>query len=345
MSNPLVTVIIPVYNTEKFLRQCINSVLTQSYKNIEILLVDDGSTDSCRLICDSYNEKYPSISVIHKKNAGLGMARNTGLEFANGEYVFLLDSDDYIEKNVIEFQMNQLKKYDVDTCYVGYTAVNENGDYLYNHSYKDEVFVGKDVCKKLLPRLLGSTDGDYNDRIEMSAANQLYSMVPIRKHHLRFVSERDYISEDLVFNIDYLSVSNGVCTSSNIGCYYRQNQSSLSHKYNPNRFEQFKIFYTYITEKLKNYDFSVRDRNRLDKTFLIQVRSSICSELLKDGVKFFFNRNPRVKEICLDPLVQEIAWKYPINNMKKIQRIYVYLLRKKMFNLLSILLFFWILCK
>ena len=90
----LITVIVPVYNVEKYLTQCVDSILNQTYKKIEIILVDDGSKDRSSQLCDDFSTKYLQIKTIHKKNAGLGMARNSGLEVASGEYIVFVDSDD-----------------------------------------------------------------------------------------------------------------------------------------------------------------------------------------------------------------------------------------------------------
>lgn len=104
--NNLISVIIPIYNVEPFIQRCLESVLHQSYKNLEIILVDDGSPDNCPAICDKYATLDPRVKVIHKKNGGLSSARNTGLDNANGDYIFFLDSDDWIENNTIEFLIN-----------------------------------------------------------------------------------------------------------------------------------------------------------------------------------------------------------------------------------------------
>ena len=102
LDKPLVSVIIPIYKVEKYLRASIDSALNQTYENIEIILVDDGSPDACPQICDDYAEKYDNIKVIHKKNGGLSDARNHGIEASSGEYLYFLDSDDTIDSRAVE---------------------------------------------------------------------------------------------------------------------------------------------------------------------------------------------------------------------------------------------------
>lgn len=109
MNNPLITVIIPCYKVEQYLPKCINSVLTQTYTNLEIILVDDGSPDNCGNICDNYAQKDSRIKVIHKTNGGLSDARNKGIDIAHGEYITFIDSDDYVSNNYIEVLYNLLK--------------------------------------------------------------------------------------------------------------------------------------------------------------------------------------------------------------------------------------------
>lgn len=113
MCNVLISVIIPVYNTEQYLPRCVDSILAQTYSNIEILLIDDGSPDKSGDICDKYASKDNRIAVIHKDNEGVNEARITGIERCHGEYVAFLDSDDYVSKNYIEHLYSNLKKYNV----------------------------------------------------------------------------------------------------------------------------------------------------------------------------------------------------------------------------------------
>lgn len=121
-SEPLVSVIIPVYNTEKYLKKCVDSVRNQTYQNLEIWLVDDGSTDSSGKICDEYARMDSRIHVIHKENAGQGIARNVALDQCTGEYISFVDSDDWVAGNCIEKLVQRAQRYNADMCICGYYA-------------------------------------------------------------------------------------------------------------------------------------------------------------------------------------------------------------------------------
>ena len=112
--NPLISVVVPIYNVEKYLKKCLDSILSQSYTNLEIILVDDGSPDNCGKICDEYRNKDSRIIVIHKKNGGLSSARNAGIDICKGEYLSFIDSDDFISPTYIEDLYSAINKYKVD---------------------------------------------------------------------------------------------------------------------------------------------------------------------------------------------------------------------------------------
>ena len=122
----LVSVIVPVYKVEKYLNRCVNSILNQTYKDLEVILVDDGSPDSCPEICDGYAQKDKRVKVIHKENGGQGSARNSGLDVARGEYILFVDSDDYIAKNLIEITLQKAERFDADMVIFDYASVDEN---------------------------------------------------------------------------------------------------------------------------------------------------------------------------------------------------------------------------
>lgn len=128
-----ISVVIPVYNVEKYLSECLDSVVNQTYKNLQIILVDDGSTDFSGKICDVYAEKDNRITVVHQKNAGAGAAKNTGLELIDGDYFSIIDSDDYIELDMYEKMVNSLEKYNADIvqCLFRNVFVNDSFDRKY----------------------------------------------------------------------------------------------------------------------------------------------------------------------------------------------------------------------
>ena len=121
----LISVIVPVYNVEKYISRCIESIMKQTYKNIEIILIDDGSTDNSGKICDEYSLKDDRINVIHKKNGGLSDARNTGLDIAKGKYISLIDSDDFVSKFFIETLYNTCKNENCEIAICEYERVYE----------------------------------------------------------------------------------------------------------------------------------------------------------------------------------------------------------------------------
>lgn len=121
----LISIIIPVYKVEKYLEKCIQSVINQTYENLQIILVDDGSPDNCGKICDEYAKKDHRIEVIHKSNGGLSDARNKGLEMAKGEYIGFVDSDDYIEADMYEVLYNLLKQYNADVSICNFYTVSQ----------------------------------------------------------------------------------------------------------------------------------------------------------------------------------------------------------------------------
>ncbi len=126
-ADKLVSIIIPIYRVEKYLNRCIRSVVNQTHKNLEIILVDDGSPDACPQMCDEWAEKDGRIKVIHKKNGGLSQARNAGLDVMGGDFVSFLDSDDYLDENYVEILLDRIFEYDADIAACSMKNIYEKG--------------------------------------------------------------------------------------------------------------------------------------------------------------------------------------------------------------------------
>src|SRR5690554_2285343 len=125
--NELISIIVPVYNVEQYIEKCMVSILSQTYRNIEIILIDDGSTDNSGNLCDTYSAIDPRVKVIHKKNGGISSARNSGLEVAMGEYIGFVDPDDWIETNMYESMYSNIKRNNSEICICNY--IIDGSDY------------------------------------------------------------------------------------------------------------------------------------------------------------------------------------------------------------------------
>ena len=241
MVEGLVSVVIPIYNVEKYLDRCMESIVNQTYKKIEILMVDDGSPDSCPQKCEDWAKKDNRVRVIHKANKGLGMARNTGIEHARGEYICFFDSDDYVALDTIENAIRLAKKDCSDIVLFGMRLVGANGKIQdIRCPYTEKSFYeGADILNFVLPNIIeGSSKSGRNYNLNMSACTCLFSMKLITDNHWRFVSEREFISEDyysllqLYNHIQRVSVLKQACY------YYCYNNTSLTHVFRFDRFER-----------------------------------------------------------------------------------------------------------
>lgn len=160
----LISIIIPVYKVEKYLEKCIQSVINQTYENLQIILVDDGSPDNCGKICDEYAKKDHRIEVIHKSNGGLSDARNKGLEIAKGEYIGFVDSDDYIESDMYEVLYNLLKQYNSDVSICNFYTVSQGKIAIKNVDNGIKEYNRIEILKEIL----------LDNNIQSYAWNKLY---------------------------------------------------------------------------------------------------------------------------------------------------------------------------
>lgn len=331
--NDLISVVIPVYNVAKFLRKCLNSVLKQSYRNLEIILVDDGSTDGSSLICDEYQLKDPRFKVIHKKNEGLGLSRNAGLQQVHGKYVIFLDSDDYLGPNNIERLYSEVKTNNVDMVIGGYTKITNNFKVLYQKKERRKLYDGENEVKKVMTRMLGNLPKG-KDAIKPSVWNNIYSMDIIKKEGLCFHSERELISEDIVWNMAYLTKVKKVSAIDSVDYFYRVNDQSLTRKFNPKGFELSTFFYSFMLDEISKLNLSQEAVLRMTKQYFIYVYVFI-SQLRYKGFKESYKV---LKSYCENSTLQNAIKNYPINQLPLKQKMFLELLKKRYIYLLLILI-------
>lgn len=320
---PLVSLIVPVYNVEKYLKECVQSLINQTYKNIEILLIDDGSTDRSGKICDEYS-KVSRIRTYHKKNSGLGLTRNFGIQHAKGDYISFVDSDDFAEPEMIEKLVKAVSKSKAEVIIGSFTRVKQDGKVIFVKHYKSKIYIGEEIPNKLCPRILGGLPNKSDD-IKASVWNNLYSLKFIKKYGLLFVSERKYISEDIDWTLKCLSYAKKVEICSFSDYCYRTNDESLSQKYNAKRFELSTFFYNYVSERIKELSLGPEAELRFKKQFLINVATCITQEKA-NNIRIAFSN---IKNICSNPEVEKVLKSYPIYKLRTKPKIFSYLVKYK----------------
>lgn len=217
---PLISVIIPIYNTENYLPKCLDSVLSQTLKDIEVLLINDGSTDGSQKICEEYACKDQRIQVLHTPNQGVSHARNLGLEMAKGEYISFIDSDDWIEKDMIAtlYRLIQTNHTDLSTC--GYTIEDEKGKVIYSINKKNTCILDKWEA-------ISSLFKDKHYRYKGNLWDKLYKKEIIDRDKLRF-NEQIYYNEDRLFIFQYLRLCQSITyTCSSFYHYIIRNSSVM----------------------------------------------------------------------------------------------------------------------
>ena len=227
------TIIVPIYNCKKYLHRCLDSILKQNYKNFELILIDDGSSDGCEEVCDNYMKCDKRIIVHHIKNSGVSNARNIGISFATGDYITFIDSDDYIEKNMLMEINKKIETYKPDILKYGY--YNEVGfiKRKYHFSTKINTIIYKnDYTIKIIPNIYSSNDFS-------NVWNAVFKKDIVKNHKfdnkLKFAEDRKFMTECVL-------KSNSIYILDQFLYHYIQNPNSvMNQNYSFKNFCQMKI--------------------------------------------------------------------------------------------------------
>lgn len=256
MNEPLVSVIVPVYNTEAYLKECVDSIVNQTYQNLEIILVDDGATDGCPEICDEYALEDQRVRVIHKTNGGLSTAREAGILNSNGKYLMIVDSDDWIDLDTIG-ECVRVAEGDNSEC-VLFSYVKEYGNrsianYLFSYSF---CYGEEETEEKIHRRIIGFRKEELQHPERIDNLSTLWGKLYKKEIALkgRIVSEREVgTSEDIIFNIYALEQCKSVSYIHQ--CFYHYRRSNLqaaTMKYKPQLYEKWKRLYEIFNEYINN---------------------------------------------------------------------------------------------
>lgn len=319
---PRVSVVISAYKVAPFLEQCVSSVLAQSMKDFELILVDDGSPDETAPLCDRLAARDPRIRVIHKQNQGLGMARNTGLEAARGEWMFFLDGDDSIDPQLLEVTLK-------------IADANPTADVV---RFKSAKFAEQIPAPLQLDTdCLQATvlDGDNRMQPFLSIISPAYKPLPgvstlasawggiyrrsiFTDRNIRFPSERELISEDYAFNLDYLSQCRAIAYTDYPLYHYRHNPASLSRAVRPERIDRTVPLCEHMERRAT--ELGMPDPAAFGMGMMIgplrtQLRHIFYSDKTEDEKRRMFRQS------ITNPYLRRIAREYPLHTLPLMQRI------------------------
>lgn len=275
-----ISVIVPVYNSEKYLKRCIDSILNQTYKAIELILVDDGSPDNCGKICDEYAKKDKRVRVIHKTNAGVSAARNSGLEIALGNYATFVDSDDYIEPEMYSNMMEKVHQYNCDVvmcdCIKDFTDHSE----IYTHDIRAGFYDKEQLVNEYYPHLLMMENVEYPATI----SNWLILFNRNKLGNLRYVVGVRY-SEDLLFGAQLVYNTDSFYYMKEQAYYhYYMNPTSATHKFTVDKWNDYKKLHFEINKyfsECESFDFS----HQIDLCLLFFVYNSVSNIFSADNLE------------------------------------------------------------
>lgn len=333
-----VSVIVPIYKTELYLDRCITSVVGQSHKDLEIILVDDGSPDRCPEICDRWCQQDSRIHVIHQENKGLGMARNTGIEHASGDYICFVDSDDYIHPDTVKRAMKESEDARADITFYGFILENKQGKQCpVVPAPSLNRYIGLQIRSMFLPEFLGDDPRTgKSSGIPGSACTCLISAELIRRVDWRFVSEREILSEDIYSMMALCAHAERISVLNESLYCYCENMESTTHTYLPDRFERVKINYEKYLDLCRECGYSDEIRSRCASQFLNGTISA-----MKQEVQHHSDRSKRMMGLCGivdDPLLQKILLETKENRTNLKKKILYWSIRHRCYGLCEVLL-------
>lgn len=286
-----VSVILPIYNVEKYLKKSVQSVQKQTYRNLEIILVDDGSKDSSGKICDELSKEDSRIQVVHKNNGGLASARNSGYQVATGEYVMYIDSDDCVKEDTVKKCVDAIERDESDVVIFGYEKVSEDGNVLEVCSWDNKIYSHNEMTKRL-----------YRAICEMSfgyAWNKLYRKSILDKSGV--LGDAKVIDrEDLVYNMELLKYWNKITYIDYVGYEYLQRSTSLLHNSNLARLNGVE----YFVERVHDIDVGEAQGKVFNMVVLHYLADAIIKNIIWNN-----NLNTKEKKIFMKKIIMGCPYK------------------------------------
>ncbi len=316
------SIIIPVYNSEPYLDACLASVLGQSLREIEVILVDDGSPDGCPQLCDDYAASDQRIKVIHKENAGLGYARNSGLDAATAPFVTFVDADDTIDIDAYEQLVKYMERYHLDSIRFAHNRFKDDGTHsptAYNQPLV--VYTQPDELRELATCVFDpyTTRTDKPYACGGSACMAIYDRGIIERNGLRFVSEREYISEDYIFSFSFYLAASRVGYVASTYYHYRINPAGLTRSLRLDTIERAAAYCQHVEQLMGEHGLPEQCLEAARGFYVSRVRVAMKQVLLSSMTmsekKAWFDQQTSA------PFYRQVMQEYPMHRLTHKQRI------------------------
>ncbi len=296
-----ISVIIPIYNAEKYLPRCLDSIINQTYSNLEIILINDGSSDASGNICDSYAKEDSRVKVIHQSNAGVSAARNAGLDIATGDYISFVDPDDWIESNMYEVLVGTIQGKEIDI--LRFNAYRK-GEIINKLPFRGE-YSNKELEEKILLPLIGAEK--FGGMFILGVLwLHLYKREVIEDNHIRFNPQLRRC-EDRLFTLSSVIHAKSILFVDEVLYHYEVYDNSLSNRYDPERWEQELIYLSELKARYHTYKpekFYDEADKRLLGEYLLRAITSISNEFFSNNRNNFRERYKNTKTIINNPIVR-----------------------------------------
>lgn len=331
----LVSIIVPVYNTEKYLQECVESICKQSYKNLEIIIINDGSTDSSGKICDEFARKDSRIQVIHKKNEGVSVARNIGLEIAQGQYIGFIDSDDLCEPRLYEKLYTAMVDTKADIAFCGFSDFADDFKVKRDEPLKPGYYSKEEIKNKIIRPMVGTPAINPKCAPIMGSLcrclfkSELVEMpTPLRMKEIK-------MAEDLLFDIEYLCRCESAVVIEDSLYNYRQFAESSSRRYITDLYKNISVQLTLMHDVLmKNQILDEIMEEYYKMTVLYNYTWCISNECKEENPKSVREILSELKKLGSKKEYREVLkWCY-IKNIAFKERIYFSLIKLRFYRLI-----------
>lgn len=325
-----ISIIIPVYNAEKYINATLDSILNQTFKDIEVILVNDGSLDNSLSICKKYAEGDSRIIVLNKKNEGVSIARNTGIKSSSGEYILFIDADDWIEPDMCEILYNNITKYDGDICFCNHIKEFDNKSEKIAFNAKGHIIEKDSIKKEIILQLIEEEDINLKHSRESfrSPWGKLFKSSIIKNNKIIFNKDL-VIGEDFIFDIEYLKYAKKAVMAEEFLYHYRISNESTLGRYKKEPWAVYKKLLInlqcYLKDNFKEEEYFYRLNKLKLKYFLI----CIDNEMSILNPKTIWEKRKYISSICEDEILTYTIENYSKNGSQN--KMKLFFLRKKMY--------------